>query len=96
MTGLQQISTSCRFSIANILLRFRLRRSIGSFLTLLVLLRRARISGIKGVRISGTDSYESENAEATTDNAIKTVLDLRQTIAITEGTLSELVKGLPG
>lgn len=41
--------------------------------------------------------YESENAEATTDSVIKTIEDLRQTIAITEGMLSELVKahGLP-
>ena len=41
--------------------------------------------------------YESENAEAATCSVIKTIEDLRQTIAITEGMLSELVKdhGLP-
>lgn len=41
--------------------------------------------------------YESENAEAAKCSVIKTIEDLRRTIAVTEGTLSELVKahGLP-
>jgi len=41
--------------------------------------------------------YESENAEAMTESVIKTIEDLRQTIAITEAMLSELVEahGLP-
>ena len=41
--------------------------------------------------------YESENAEAATCSVTKTIEDLRQTIAITEGMLGELVKahGLP-
>ena len=37
--------------------------------------------------------YESDNAEAATCSVIKTIEDLRQTIAITEAMLSELVKG---
>jgi hypothetical protein len=36
--------------------------------------------------------YESENAEATTDSVMKTIEDLRRTIAISEGMLGELVK----
>ena len=41
--------------------------------------------------------YESEDAEAATCSVIKTIVDLGQTIAITEGMLTELVKahGLP-
>ena len=50
------------------------------------------VSGFLRRAESRLRGYESENAEATTDNVMKTIEDLRQTIAITEGMLSELVK----
>jgi len=55
------------------------------------------VSGFLRRAESRLRGYESENAEATTDSVIKTIEDLRQTIAITEGMLSELVTahGLP-
>jgi hypothetical protein len=50
------------------------------------------VSGFLSRAESRLHGYESENAEATTDSVFKTIEDLRQTIAITEGMLSELVE----
>jgi hypothetical protein len=56
-----------------------------------------RVSSFLRRAESRLHGYESENAEAMTCSVIKTIEDLRQTIAITEGMLSELVDahGLP-
>jgi hypothetical protein len=55
------------------------------------------VSGFLRRAESRLRGYESENAEATTESVFKTIEDLRQTIAITEGMVGELVKahGLP-
>jgi len=55
------------------------------------------VSGFLRRAESRLHAYASENAEATTDSVIKTIEDLRQTVAITEGMLRELVQahGLP-
>jgi len=55
------------------------------------------VSGFLRLAESRLRGYESENAEATTDSVLKTIQNLRETIAISEGMLVELVKahGLP-